>query len=338
VQGLRPAGLVFGLPKTRMKTIQVADNRFAFGPEAELLALAMRKGDDNTVGELLGYPSCCRAFFARTWGAGALDTTQQMAGDGTGPIQCNILGRWLGVRFVMHLPCSWTCDATVRNAARWLDLWPMVAHAWATEILSWPAQWSALHGIAEVSFPVCKLSTRTTPGIKGIVRRPGIAPAEGATGSQFPFTAPPRLMQFHDQTAANNGFSSRQAMTASHDMVIAELSTSPPRGLTVDLGCGTGHLMRRIGKQFNVPVLGIECDASRVGKAEDIRIMNLSDLEHLPVNVDTFVVSQNRFDEIPALEEWVYAHARQVLISSYDPPLFAVVRQTAQEKVLNGRS
>ena len=32
---------------------------------------------------------------------------------------------------------------------------------WLTEILSWPVQWSALHGIAETRTPVFKISSDT---------------------------------------------------------------------------------------------------------------------------------------------------------------------------------
>jgi cyclopropane fatty-acyl-phospholipid synthase-like methyltransferase len=114
-------------------------------------------------------------------------------------------------------------------------------------------------------------------------------------------------------------------MVAAHEMVLKELDTSPPRGLTVDLGCGNGHLMRRIAARHAVPVLGIEADSSRVKGAEDILIQDLARVETLP-NADTLVVSQRRFEEIPSLESWAFAHARQVLVYSYDPPMFAEVK------------
>jgi hypothetical protein len=60
---------------------------------------------------------------------------------------------------------------------------------WMLEILDWPVQWSALHGIAEIKTPVLKVSARTdaTP-VDYVVRRPGRArPREGARGLGFPY-------------------------------------------------------------------------------------------------------------------------------------------------------
>lgn len=315
---LRPTGLVFGNPHTELPTIQVAENRFAFGTNVSLLATAYAKNDNQTVGELLGYPECCRDFFDRTWGSGDLDTTAQMAGDGNGPTECNILGRWLGVRFVPHLPCSWNCSATVAFARTLQDLWPEEELRWATKILSWPVEWSALHGIAEVKYPVVKLSTRTTPGPLQRVRRAGIAPPkESAAGVSFPFEVrlPWRM----------NGFSSREAMNAGHEMILTELKKYPPQGLVIDLGCGNGHLMQRVQKTFNIDVFGVECDKERVGSTPNIIIGDLRQFSELP-NADTILVSRRRFEEIPLLEPWCYAHARQVLVYLYDAPMCAEMK------------
>jgi hypothetical protein len=87
------------------------------------------------VGGLLGYPLCCMASFQRIWGQLAfLDTTWPMARNTEGaellgetlvvqgPWQANLLLRWLGVRPVPHLPCSFNCSETVRFAERFLDV------------------------------------------------------------------------------------------------------------------------------------------------------------------------------------------------------------------------
>lgn len=324
--GIRPAGLVFGMPQG-VPITPVAENRYAIGPGAADIAMALRNGDNQTVGKLLGYPACCRAFFDRTWGAGTLDTTREMDGNGNGPIQCNILGRWLGVRFVMHLPCSWACEHTVDLANLWAPLWPKDELEWAVEILSWATEWSSKNGIAEVVYPVCKLSTRTTPGVTARIQRSGKFPKEAATGIKFPFDTPRRLVQIGDPVAKANGFSSTKAMISAHTMVIEELTTSPPQGLTVDLGCGDGHLMRRISQEFDVPVLGVEADPTRARGAEDIRITNLEALDTLPHNADTLLVSRRRFEELPQLAAWAFTHARQVLVYSYDEPMFAEVQR-----------
>jgi hypothetical protein len=66
---------------------------------------------------------------------------------------------------------------------------------WMHEILSWPVEWSALHGIAEIKTPVLKVSNNTdATAQKYVVQRPGQAyPAEGSHGLSFPFQVPERL-------------------------------------------------------------------------------------------------------------------------------------------------
>src|SRR5262245_36956066 len=54
-RGLRPCGLVFGNPMTKLPTVEVAENRFAFGLQASKLAAAYATNNNQTVGHLLGY-------------------------------------------------------------------------------------------------------------------------------------------------------------------------------------------------------------------------------------------------------------------------------------------
>ena len=59
---------------------------------------------------------------------------------------------------------------------------------WLGEILGWPLEWSALHGIAEIKTPVLRASARTdaTPR-KYVVRWEGESyPEGGASGLRFP--------------------------------------------------------------------------------------------------------------------------------------------------------
>jgi hypothetical protein len=66
---------------------------------------------------------------------------------------------------------------------------------WLTEILTWPVEWSALHGIAEIKTPVLKVSTNTdATALKYVVQRKGASyPVEGAHGLKFPYQTPQRL-------------------------------------------------------------------------------------------------------------------------------------------------
>ena len=104
--------------------------RVAVGGLADVAALkqAIDAGDDSAMGRLLGFPACCIAFFRRVWVNDAcVDTTWAMAAnsgspgedgrlievDSSTPFQANILWRWMGVRAVPHLPCSFSCPHTV---------------------------------------------------------------------------------------------------------------------------------------------------------------------------------------------------------------------------------
>ncbi len=166
--------------------------------------------DQEAIGSLLGYPRCCREFFHEVWvDEGLSDTTWPMAvrsvrhSDGrgnllevAGPPECNILWRWMGVRAVSHLPCSFECKATLELAQRLLELMRSHGHGqevdWLLEILEWPVEWSCLHGIAEIKTPVLKVSASTdATASKYVVRRRGTGfPEGGARGLSWAFRSP----------------------------------------------------------------------------------------------------------------------------------------------------
>jgi hypothetical protein len=60
---------------------------------------------------------------------------------------------------------------------------------WLNEMLSWPVEWSALHGIAEIRTPIVKISTSTdATAEKFTIRWIGKGyPPDGARGLAFPF-------------------------------------------------------------------------------------------------------------------------------------------------------
>jgi 2-polyprenyl-3-methyl-5-hydroxy-6-metoxy-1,4-benzoquinol methylase len=137
------------------------------------------------------------------------------------------------------------------------------------EILSWPVEWSALHGIAEIKTPILKVSTRSDIAHgKRVVRWHGSAyPAEGARGLSFPYVKPRSLavtasasfrrgMAHSLQSAApterpawyheDNGFSKREAMDWAHAPLVAMARTALRSGAVLDLGCGNGALLAKI--------------------------------------------------------------------------------------------
>jgi 2-polyprenyl-3-methyl-5-hydroxy-6-metoxy-1,4-benzoquinol methylase len=278
-------------------------------PDVAAFKRAWDAADQEAIGDLLGYPPCCREFFRRVWVDDAMvDTTWPMAtataaaadNDGTvvevdGPAQANILWRWMGARAVPHLPCRFDCPATVNLGERLVAVGRSCGFApemdWLLEVLSWPVEWSALHGIAEIRTPVLKVSTRTDATARRyVVRRRGDSyPVEGAQGLSFPFQAPVKLRLTGTRGfqrgiehavavtaprpswyATDNGFDSIVAMEEAHRPIVtaAVAALAGRGGNAVDLGCGNGALLDKIAAAARgVAPFGIDLDEARIEHA-----------------------------------------------------------------------
>jgi hypothetical protein len=287
--------------------------RFAVGRPDDTVAFvaAWEQANQEAIGDLLGYPACCREFFRRVWVDDEMvDTTWPMARnslsangetalDVAGPPQANILWRWMGVRAVPHLPCRFDCAATVAFADELVAVGRELGYGdemdWMTEVLSWSVEWSALHGIAEVVTPILKVSTRTdATARKYTVRRRGDRnPAEALSGLRFPFEVPVTLRLSaskgyrqglaHAATsvggdppwyATDNGFPSTAAMEAAHRPIVdlAAAALGEPGGDVLDLGCGNGALLATIAARVpGVRSHGIDSDRERI---EHARVLN----------------------------------------------------------------
>lgn len=349
-EGVRPAAIVFDRPGLHdrlrsfgMHGAPLEQQRFAVARStttAQELAAAWRRRDDPTVGQCLDYPECCVRFFDHVWnGRQRRDTTLDMAQRSPTPVGSNILGRWLGVRLVFHLPCAFGCYPSEMHAQLYRAFLPRDCAAWAHELLSWPVQYSALHGIAEVVWPVVKVITSTdyTP-TREERRLTGTSyPTEAPHGLKFPFRKPAfvpltSLANFTtsvhsairgDAYWRDNGFATLDAMEAAHAQILRALDAAPPRGPVLDLGCGNGALLERIAARFDVAVSGIERDATK-RSAIPVVVRDLRDWSGDAV--DTILVSQRRFEEVPGLEARAMESARQVLVYSYDAPQSFEVR------------
>jgi hypothetical protein len=208
------------------------------------------------------------------------------------PLETNILWRWMGIRAVPHLPCSFNCESTLAFGQQMIALGRETGYVdemeWLAEILSWPVEWSGLHGIAEIKTPILTAITRTdiTP-VKYTLKRLGTSyPEEGAQGIVFPYQTPEQF-SISDSTSfqrgienpiyqtenvyyaswysIDNGFNNRFLMTKSH-APIADLVTAtlPQGGSVLDLGCGNGALLRQIYEKNNEIVpYGVENEPSR---------------------------------------------------------------------------
>jgi uncharacterized protein len=267
--------------------------------------------DDERVGDLLGYPACCRRFFRKLWvERGVTDTTWATAlqnavrrdGDSfvevRGPNQANTLWRWLGIRAIPHLPCRFDCETSAELAERLMDVGRRAGYAeevdWMMDILSWPVEWTALHGIAEIKTPVLKISTRTDVTMrKCVVQRQGDTyPPEGAQGLNFPYRRPRALGLQDSKTcelgsqhpfvfeagpprwlASDNGFDSLIAMDNAHRPIIdlASFALRNHAGNIVDLGCGNGALLQEILRvNDKVTLFGVDIEPNRIGHARQL--------------------------------------------------------------------
>ncbi|HEU4925683.1 MAG TPA: class I SAM-dependent methyltransferase [Vicinamibacterales bacterium] len=350
--------------------------RVAIGALADVAELkrAIDGGGDGTMGRLLGFPDCCIAFFRKTWvEEGCVDTTWAMAAnsgrvDDTGrlieidadtPFQANILWRWVGPRAVPHLPCSFSCQATVRLADTLRAFGRQAGYGaemdWLEEILSWPASWSALHGIAEVKTPVLKVSTRTdATAHEFVVRRQGPRlPAEAVAGLGFPFRPPERPGITHSLAfrkgleapitlhkelpewyAGDNGFSARAAMDEAHRPIVELAVTSlGDSGTVIDLGCGNGALLKKICEaRTGVIPFGMDVDESKLEHARLLQPAFSANFiagnmfERIPVDPDTvyslIILMPGRLLEVDEtsgrrLREWLRGHFNRLLVYGY---------------------
>jgi hypothetical protein len=176
--------------------------------ELDAFEHAYQAGDNKTQAQLLGYPACCAEFFDRVWVKERwMDTTWPMIPSirnepftykiaaqgphGANPI-VNMYWRYLGVRPVFHLPCDHGCGESIKIATALRELLPPDERAWMTEILSWPVEWTALHGIGELRTPIlrCSFATDATRKKLTIEYHSEQYPQEGATGVKFPLRTP----------------------------------------------------------------------------------------------------------------------------------------------------
>lgn len=253
---------------------------------ARTFLTAWRQRDDVAIGEILGYPLCCRQFFQKYWvNENYRDLTYPMVMNDahadnhyqvSGPVSCNILLRWLGIRRVSHLPCSFYCSATnavgnrIMNFGR--DLYPEESML-LNEILDWPMRYSSLHGVAIITTPILRIVTSTDPlSEQVIIDRDGPNyPPEGIGGVEFPFkrTYPLKLRRKTMDTWTDSGFQDEKSMNEAH-AVIMKLFVNVNLYLVknvIDLGSGSGALLERIGRIVPVQLYGIEKDNDRYHRA-----------------------------------------------------------------------
>lgn len=131
---------------------------------------AFEKSDIPAQGYFLGYPKCCREAFAKNYQAGIVDPIFQAAertiknnigkqinGDFATKNKINLesLGhplsnpmlRYIGLRVSFHIPCSFNCKDTIKNAEAATSLMHPASAKLLKYLLSLPMEWSVNHGI-----------------------------------------------------------------------------------------------------------------------------------------------------------------------------------------------
>jgi hypothetical protein len=319
-----------GSPEFRAN--QPWEYRCAIGPRAESLAISYIKQDWIDVGRILGYPECCIQFFQQYWvDEQWFDTTYPMGKNNVLSSANNILLRWVGIRLVSHLPCSFNCFGTMQigerniQLARELGYNEEIDHI--IEMLSWPIEWSSLHGIAIITTPVFKIITasdalpfRSTFKLEGIKY-----PEEAGSGLIFPF----RRGQEH----LVNGFTDQRAMDEAHGRIIKSVKHLQPKSI-LDLGCGSGLLLRKMSREFDAFTFGVDQDDL---KRPDL-CANIYDFE-FQRDFDLVLIAEQRIREDHAayatLLARIYKHVRYLCIYNYNTGLIRIETFHGQTSIAN---
>ena len=180
----------------------------------------------------------------------------------------------MGVRAFSHLPCSFDCESTRQIGEKNLSLLPSDAKEIGLEILSWPVEWSALHGIAEIKTPILKVSTRTdVTTTKYTLRlKSNKYPKKGISGVNFPFKNSAtssytqklsfRSVEFESEEwyYKDNAFGSLEVMNAYQKPILSVMRRNLAKyNNVVDLGCGNGALLYKLNRLQN-KIIPFGCD------------------------------------------------------------------------------
>lgn len=207
---------------------------------------AADEGNDELIGQLLGFPACCRASFQKVWIEQRARDQAPYCSAFEGPWETNILLRHIGVRAVPHLPCAGSCSESLAFAQSLLKAGSEAgADVESIErLLRLPVSYSAVNGVAIVDCGPFRF-------MHGTDAAGNFARAAQARPDDTPTGVP---------SWTDNGFETKAAMDAAHDVVLQAAAQHAP-GTWLDLGAGDGALLARLGGG-----VAVEMDAERAAR------------------------------------------------------------------------
>lgn len=202
--------------------------------DANEFAWAWEQKNDEAIGRFLGYPECCTAFHASLVKDEIADGLWRVAKHSahavaenqehevrTGVVpETNPFWRSLGVQLTAHLSCRFECEESVALGRKFVECGRHAGYGAlmdrALEMLSWPVEWSSLHGIAEVRTPVLKICQPAEPSFeKRIIRlRSDRFPELGAHALYERLTGAPKKAPARGRAHAETAVPATSAVTA----------------------------------------------------------------------------------------------------------------------------
>lgn len=110
-------------------------------------------GDHETMGTLLGYPSCCVKYFKDTFHTNYDPVWLNDDSISNGKAVANNLLRYFGVRVISHFSCSPGCKKSIKVGNERLEIMKSIDQDtvnWLLDFLSTSMTWNSYKGVVEV--------------------------------------------------------------------------------------------------------------------------------------------------------------------------------------------
>ncbi len=140
-----------------------------YPPGTDMLVVIYGAPGESLTEQNFGYPACCVRTFMVRMAEGDLDPMPFVYSNyknhtpRPAPNRANPLLRYIGVRALPHIPCSFVCQRSLDQASLYLGLMPKDAMAATVELLGLPVTWDRYRGVAIVTTPHFRIVTTSTP-------------------------------------------------------------------------------------------------------------------------------------------------------------------------------